>query len=126
MPGGGRTALRGLLRAYFGKIEPTVSLGEVIERQQLEVAGVLLTHLHIDHVLGLPDVPKGTPIWVGPGEPAADQTFAGLQRRSFRSSDGAALGQAAFPVGHVLVAGADDCIVTREGDRLRAWRVEIG
>jgi glyoxylase-like metal-dependent hydrolase (beta-lactamase superfamily II) len=82
---GGRTALRGLLRAYFGKIEPIVSLGEVIERQQLELAGVLLTHLHIDHVLGLPDVPRGTPIWVGPGEPAADQTFAGLQRRSFRA-----------------------------------------
>jgi glyoxylase-like metal-dependent hydrolase (beta-lactamase superfamily II) len=24
--------------------------------------------MHIDHVLGLPDVPKGTPILVGPGE----------------------------------------------------------
>lgn len=43
-----------------------------------------------------------------------------------RASDGAMLGEAPFPVGHVLVAGADDCIVTREGDRLTVWRVELG
>lgn len=43
-----------------------------------------------------------------------------------RACDGAALGEAPFPVGHELVAGSDDCIVTREGDRLTVWRVEIG
>jgi glyoxylase-like metal-dependent hydrolase (beta-lactamase superfamily II) len=31
-------------------------------------AGVLLTHLHLDHVSGLPDVPRAVPIFVGPGE----------------------------------------------------------
>jgi glyoxylase-like metal-dependent hydrolase (beta-lactamase superfamily II) len=35
----------------------------------VELTGVLLTHLHIDHVLGLRDVPNATPIYVGPGEP---------------------------------------------------------
>lgn len=30
--------------------------------------GVFLTHLHLDHVMGLPDVPKGTPLYAGPGE----------------------------------------------------------
>jgi len=32
------------------------------------LAGVFLTHLHLDHVLGVPDVPAGTPLYVGPGE----------------------------------------------------------
>src|SRR5690606_28802478 len=36
--------------------------------------GVLLTHLHLDHVLGLPDLPEGTPVYVGPGE-ATDRSF---------------------------------------------------
>ena len=30
--------------------------------------GVFLTHLHLDHIMGLPDVPPGTPIYTGPGE----------------------------------------------------------
>lgn len=34
-------------------------------------AGVLLTHLHLDHVLGLVDLPEGTPVYVGPGEAEA-------------------------------------------------------
>ena len=29
---------------------------------------MFLTHLHLDHVMGLPDVPKHTPIYAGPGE----------------------------------------------------------
>jgi N-acyl homoserine lactone hydrolase len=33
--------------------------------------GVLLTHLHLDHVMGLPDVPAGTPLYAGPGEAQA-------------------------------------------------------
>ena len=31
-------------------------------------AGVFLTHIHLDHVMGLPDVPPGVPVYVGPGE----------------------------------------------------------
>ena len=32
------------------------------------ISGVFLTHLHLDHVMGLPDVPGTTPVYVGPGE----------------------------------------------------------
>lgn len=39
-----------------------------VERHGRPVSGVLLTHLHLDHILGLQDVPKTTPIYVGPGE----------------------------------------------------------
>jgi N-acyl homoserine lactone hydrolase len=31
-------------------------------------AGVLLTHLHMDHLSGMRDVPARTPVYVGPGE----------------------------------------------------------
>ena len=34
-------------------------------------ARVLITHLHLDHILGLADIPAGTPIYVGPGEAQA-------------------------------------------------------
>jgi len=33
------------------------------------VKAVFLTHMHIDHVLGLPDLPERTPVYTGPGEP---------------------------------------------------------
>ncbi len=32
--------------------------------------GVFLSHLHLDHVMGLPDLPAETPLYVGPGETA--------------------------------------------------------
>ena len=32
------------------------------------LAGVFVTHLHLDHVMGLPDVPPATAVYVGPGE----------------------------------------------------------
>lgn len=33
-----------------------------------EIKGVFLTHMHADHILGLPDLPKGIKIYVGPKE----------------------------------------------------------
>ncbi len=38
------------------------------------IAGVFLTHLHLDHVTGMRDVPAGTPVFVGPGE-ATERSF---------------------------------------------------
>ena len=42
-----------------------------LARQKEPLRGVLLTHLHLDHVMGLPDVSGGTPIFTGPGEAQA-------------------------------------------------------
>jgi glyoxylase-like metal-dependent hydrolase (beta-lactamase superfamily II) len=36
--------------------------------QEKKLDGVFLTHLHTDHVSGMPDVPHGTPIYSGPHE----------------------------------------------------------
>ena len=41
------------------------------------VQGVLLTHLHLDHVLGLRDVPASAPVYVGAGD-ARDRSLMNL------------------------------------------------
>ena len=45
-------------------------LGDWIAKQGSPLAGVFLTHIHADHILGLPDVPRGTPLHLGAGETA--------------------------------------------------------
>lgn len=35
------------------------------------LAGVFLTHIHLDHIMGLPDVPDSVPVYTGPGEAEA-------------------------------------------------------
>jgi len=40
----------------------------LVARQPQPLAGVLLTHLHLDHISGMPDIPHGTPLYAGPGE----------------------------------------------------------
>jgi N-acyl homoserine lactone hydrolase len=52
-------------------------------------AGVFLTHLHIDHIMGLPDVPDGTPVYVGPGEHEASMfSYMFVQGTTDRALDG--------------------------------------
>lgn len=65
-----RAAVRGLVTMGMNmealKIRQVT--GPWLEQQGTGLAGVLLTHLHVDHILGLPDVPAGTPVYTGPGE----------------------------------------------------------
>jgi glyoxylase-like metal-dependent hydrolase (beta-lactamase superfamily II) len=68
-------------------------LGEWLTQRRVQLAGVLLTHLHLDHVLGLRDVPNATPIYVGPGEPA-QRSFMNLMVKSV--TDKTLLGKAAL------------------------------
>jgi glyoxylase-like metal-dependent hydrolase (beta-lactamase superfamily II) len=48
-----------------------VDLQTWLARQPQPLAGVFLTHMHLDHILGMPDVPRGTPVFTGPGEARA-------------------------------------------------------
>jgi glyoxylase-like metal-dependent hydrolase (beta-lactamase superfamily II) len=41
----------------------------VIKSAGAPLQGVFMTHLHLDHISGMPDVPKDVPIYTGPGEP---------------------------------------------------------
>jgi glyoxylase-like metal-dependent hydrolase (beta-lactamase superfamily II) len=52
---------------HVEKMKLTMPLADWVAREG-RLDGVLLTHMHLDHVSGMPDVPKGTPIYAGPGE----------------------------------------------------------
>jgi glyoxylase-like metal-dependent hydrolase (beta-lactamase superfamily II) len=67
------SAVGGLVRRLSGVdgMRVEVELATWLSRQTQPLAGVFLTHLHLDHVLGLPDVPPGTALYSGPGEASA-------------------------------------------------------
>src|SRR5690606_15659597 len=78
-------AVRGLPRRVVSKdLEPLEPLSGIVARHQLDVSGVLLTHSHVDHVLGLPDLPPEVPIYVGPGELRDRRKLNGLLRSTHR------------------------------------------
>lgn len=68
-----RALISGVLGSAMGadQIRVHTALGDWLAAQHAPLAGVLLTHLHLDHIDGLPDVPRGTPIYAGPGETTA-------------------------------------------------------
>jgi glyoxylase-like metal-dependent hydrolase (beta-lactamase superfamily II) len=76
--------VRGLVRAITSGMEPLESLAGMVERRRLTLSGVLLTHSHFDHVLGLPDVAPDVPIYTGPGELRDRRKFNGLLRPTMR------------------------------------------
>ena len=55
-------------------------LGAWLDERRMQLSGVLLTHLHLDHVLGLRDLPAATPIYIGPGE-AQQKAFMNVMVR---------------------------------------------
>ncbi len=63
-------ALRGLVASFMhvDRMKIHKPLGEFLRERGQPLAGVLLTHMHTDHVAGMPDVPENTPVYVGPGE----------------------------------------------------------
>lgn len=62
-------ALSGMVRSamHFEKLHIQVVLSEWLATQK-KLNGVFLTHLHLDHVSGMRDVPHDTPVFSGPGE----------------------------------------------------------
>jgi N-acyl homoserine lactone hydrolase len=71
-----------LLRRFMNldALEVHVDTATWLEGHGKPVGGVFLTHLHLDHILGLPDLPRTVPLYVGPGE-ARDARFMHLLTR---------------------------------------------
>jgi N-acyl homoserine lactone hydrolase len=88
-----------LVRGFMAKaakvdtIKVIIDLKTWLAQQPEPLAGVFLTHLHLDHILGMPDVPPGTPVFTGPGE-ARSGGFLNLFTRPI--TDRAFEGQATF------------------------------
>jgi glyoxylase-like metal-dependent hydrolase (beta-lactamase superfamily II) len=52
-------------------IDVRQTIAEWMRERGSAPAGVFLTHIHLDHIMGLPDLPTGTPVYTGPAETAA-------------------------------------------------------
>src|SRR5262245_45113668 len=65
-----RAAVRGLVASVMAIDDKLVVRKDLAAflAERGPIAGVFLTHLHLDHVLGMPDVPRDTPLYAGPGE----------------------------------------------------------
>lgn len=53
---------------HIDRLRVRTSTAAFLQRQPEPLAGVFLTHLHLDHLTGMRDVPRGTALYAGPGE----------------------------------------------------------
>ena len=53
------------------------STADIARQANNPIAGVFLTHIHLDHIMGLRDLPAATPVYIGPGD-ATLSTFMNL------------------------------------------------
>jgi len=79
-------AFRGLIAKVLpaDALEVHVTTADWLAEQPEPLTGVFLTHLHLDHAMGLPDVPAGVPIYLGPGETSDRSLGNGFVRKVFR------------------------------------------
>lgn len=66
--------------AHLERMKVRHDMASVLAGEHDRVSGVFLTHLHLDHVLGLRDVPNAAPIYVGAGD-AEETSFMNLFTR---------------------------------------------
>jgi len=53
---------------HVEKIQIRKSTAEILQGMNGKLSGVLFTHLHIDHISGMPDIPNDVPLYVGASE----------------------------------------------------------
>ena len=53
------------------KIQPRKSTTEILQGLDGKLSGVFFTHLHIDHISGMPDIPNDVPLYIGASESTA-------------------------------------------------------
>lgn len=58
-------------------LKPGTITGDWLEKKDRELKGVLLTHMHLDHIMGSGDIPEEVPFYTGPEE-ASDRAFLNL------------------------------------------------
>lgn len=53
---------------HLERLKVNEDMATYLENEKQTVQGVFLTHLHLDHVSGLPDLPNDVPVYLGPGD----------------------------------------------------------
>jgi len=73
------SAMGFIVRSYMdtSKMHIGAPLGEYLARHPGPLAGVLLTHAHLDHVGGMADLPRDVPFYTGPNE-LGERSFLNL------------------------------------------------
>ncbi len=57
-----------LVGLFVDELKTVRPVGEIVADHGGTLSGVLMTHMHLDHVLGLPDIAPEVPVYAGPGE----------------------------------------------------------
>jgi glyoxylase-like metal-dependent hydrolase (beta-lactamase superfamily II) len=58
-----------------GSQEPNTHIAAILEQEKIQLQGVFLTHLHMDHTAGIVDLPKDIPYVAGKNERYANFRF---------------------------------------------------
>lgn len=78
-----------LVNAYLEDLEVVVGIEDIIKKAEEEsgkpLRGVFLTHLHLDHVLGLAVIDRDTPVYSGPGETVPESMENALTRGTYQA-----------------------------------------
>ena len=59
------------------KMQLRKSTAAILEGMQGKLAGVFFTHLHLDHIAGMPDIPNDVPLYIGAPE-ATDKNLMNM------------------------------------------------
>ena len=75
----GSAGLNWLVRREMGleKLQLKKSTAEILQGINGKLAGVFFTHLHIDHISGMPDIPNDVPLYLGASE-STEKSFMNM------------------------------------------------
>lgn len=66
---------------HLDQLKVRTSTAEMLTPLNGKLSGVFLTHMHVDHIMGLPDIGQAVPLYVGATE-ASDTSFKNMFVRS--------------------------------------------
>lgn len=84
-----RFPIKGIM--HLERLKVHLNTTSYLASRDTPVRGVFLTHLHLDHIMGLKDIPKTVPLFVGPDE-AEDRRFTHWFDRSTTEANLAGFG----------------------------------